>query len=87
MFDGPPRGFVVSTDSAIWLYTTTFEKQVGSSHAQTSQFNSDSQTLMELQDASPTTRMILFGTPKTILRKLMESVDMLKQHTEELSGG
>ena len=44
LFDGPPRGFVVSTYPPIWLFTTTFERQVGSSHVQASHFDSDSQT-------------------------------------------
>ena len=39
LFDGPPRSFVVSTYPPICLFTTTFEKQVGSSHAQASPFH------------------------------------------------
>ena len=46
LFDGPPRGLVVLTYPPIWLFTTTFENQVGSSHVQATQFDSDSQTLM-----------------------------------------
>ena len=79
MFDGPPRGFVVSTDSnwrrfkkkhkvpAIWLYTTTLEKHVGSSHAHTTQFNLILKHLwlmMEVHHASPMTRMTLLGLPR-----------------------
>ena len=45
-------GFVVSTYPPIWLFTATFEKQVGSSHVQASQFDSDSQTLMIHDGAS-----------------------------------
>ena len=73
LFDGPPRGFVVSTYPPIWLFTTTFEKQVGSSHVQASPFNSDSQTLMVDDGASAcitNDKNDFIGTTKTISRKV-----------------
>ena len=73
LFDGPPRGFVVSTYPPIWLFTTTFEKQVGSSHVQASHSDSDSQTLMVNDGASAcitNDKNAFIGTPKTIIRKV-----------------
>ena len=83
MLDGPPSGFVVSTDSrrfkkkhnvpVIWLYSTTYEKQAGSSHDQTSQFNSDSQTHRVDDEASEcitNDKNDFIGTTKTISRKV-----------------
>ena len=64
---------MVSTESALWLYTTTFEKQLGSSQAQTRQFDSDSQTPMVDDGASAcitNDKNDFVGTPKTISRKV-----------------
>ena len=43
--------------------------------------------MMELQHASPMTRMTLLGLPRQSQEKLMESMDVVKQHREELSAG
>ena len=86
LFYGPQRGFVVSTYPLSWLFTTTFERQVGSSHVQASHCDSDSQALMIDDGASACVtndKNDFIGTPKTTLRKLMVSMDGLKQHTEE----
>ena len=90
LFDGPPRGLVVSTYPPIWLFTTTFERQVGSSHVQASHFDSDSQTLMVDDGASAcitNDKNDFIGTPRQSQEKLMVSMDRLKQHTEEQSDG
>ena len=73
LFDGPPRGFVVSTYPPIWLFTTSFERQVGSSHVQANHFDSDSQTLMVDDGASAcitNDKNDFIGNPKTISRKV-----------------
>ena len=73
LFDGPPGGIVVSTYPPIWLFTTAFEKQVGSSHVQASHFDSDSQTLMVDDGASAcitNDKNDIIGTPKAISRKV-----------------
>ena len=41
--------------------------------------------MMELQHASPMTRMTLLGPTRQSQEKLMVSMDRLKQHTEEQS--
>ena len=67
LFDGPPRGFVVSTYPPIWLFTTTFERQVESSHVQASHLILIQKYLwlmMELQHGSPMTTMTLLGPPR-----------------------
>ena len=90
LFDSPPRGFDVSTYPPIWIFTTTFEKQGGSSHVQASQFDSDSQTLM-VDDGTSTCitndKNDFIGNPKTISRKVNVSMERLKQQTEEQSDG
>ena len=43
--------------------------------------------MMELQHASPMTTMTLLGPPRQSQEKLVESMDRLKQHTEEQSDG
>ena len=43
--------------------------------------------MMELQHASPMTRMTLLGPPRQSEEKLIVSMDGLKQHTEQQSDG